>query len=234
MPNSFRTCRKIHKTLYILGQLKLRITKKRQLLLCIYYTSEKEMDPYGMALKGDRQGFLHYFAQQTDEELLGYRTFNGECAIHVVAAMEDLELIKKFLGRLPVEKRLEALMQTDDNGNTAVHALATINNVDVAKTLVEFSKQSNDADKNPLEVKNKLGETPLYRAASVGKIEALRYFAEQVGDSNLRHHFRRHDNIPILHIAVLSHHVGNNNQISHSFTRSFILYFKDSLMIKYG
>ncbi|KAK9212608.1 hypothetical protein WN943_001990 [Citrus x changshan-huyou] len=165
------------------------------------------MDPYGMALKGDRQGFLRYFAQQTDEELLGYRTFNGECAIHVAAAMEDPELIKKFLGRLPVEKRLEALMQTDDNGNTAVHALATINNVDVAKTLVEFSKQSNDADKNPLVVENKLGETPLYRAASVGKIEALRYFAEQVGDSNLRHHFRRHDNIPILHIAVLSHHV---------------------------
>lgn len=58
------------------------------------------MDPYGMALKGDRQGFLRYFAQQTDEELLGYRTFNGECAIHVAAAMEDPQMIQELLERL--------------------------------------------------------------------------------------------------------------------------------------
>lgn len=38
----------------------------------------KEEDPYGMALKGDYQGFLDYFGQRTAEELLGYRAVNRD------------------------------------------------------------------------------------------------------------------------------------------------------------
>ena len=51
------------------------------------------MDPYGMALNGDRQGFLVYFRQRP-AELLDYRTVNGDSAIHVAAAMEDPQLIQ--------------------------------------------------------------------------------------------------------------------------------------------
>ncbi|KAH9803492.1 ANK REP REGION domain-containing protein [Citrus sinensis] len=162
------------------------------------------MDPYGMALKGDCRGFLQYFAQRTAKDLLDYRTVNGDRAIHIAAAMEDPQLIQEFLESLTSETRLEVLKQTDAFGNNGLHEAAIVENFDVARTLIDFSRQSGDAYKNLLEATNGLGETPVYRAAALGKTKLLQIWTEQVGD--LRHHFRRNDGKTVLHMAVLGQH----------------------------
>ncbi|XP_052289107.1 uncharacterized protein LOC102617554 isoform X2 [Citrus sinensis] len=164
------------------------------------------MDPYGMALKGDCRGFLQYFAQRTAKDLLDYRTVNGDRAIHIAAAMEDPQLIQEFLESLTSETRLEVLKQTDAFGNNGLHEAAVVENFDVARILIDFSRQSGDAYKNLLEAKNGLGETPVYRAAALGKTKLLQIWTEQVGD--LRHHFRRNDGKTVLHMAVLGQHFG--------------------------
>ncbi|KAH9803525.1 PGG domain-containing protein [Citrus sinensis] len=103
-------------------------------------------DPVGMVFKRDREGFLDYFADWPAKELLDYRTVNGDSAIHIAAAMEDPQLIKKFLERLTLETGVEALKQTDAFGNNGLHEAAVVENYDVASILVDFSRKSGDAD----------------------------------------------------------------------------------------
>ncbi|KAH9803522.1 PGG domain-containing protein [Citrus sinensis] len=92
-------------------------------------------DPVGMVFKRDREGFLDYFADWPAKELLDYRTVNGDSAIHIAAAMEDPQLIKKFLERLTLETGVEALKQTDAFGNNGLHEAAVVENYDRAAAL---------------------------------------------------------------------------------------------------
>ncbi|KAH9803495.1 ANK REP REGION domain-containing protein [Citrus sinensis] len=162
-------------------------------------------DPVGMALKGDCRGFFDYFALRSDEHLLGYKTANGDSAIHIAAAMENPRLIQKFLERLTPETRLEALKQTDAFGNNGLHEAAVVKDFDVARVLVDFSRKSGDAYKDLVEARNDLGETPVYRAAALGKTKLLQILTEPDGD--LRGHIRRdYDDNTILHMAVLGQH----------------------------
>ncbi|KAK9209644.1 hypothetical protein WN944_002011 [Citrus x changshan-huyou] len=162
-------------------------------------------DPVGMALKGDCRGFLDYLARRSDEHLLGYKTANEDSAIHIAAAMEDPQLIQKFLERLTPETRLGVLKQMDEFGNNGLHEAAVVEDFAVASILVDFSRKSGDAYGCLLETKNCLGETPVYRAAALGKTKVLQMLTEQVRD--LRCHFRREkDDMTILHMAVLSQH----------------------------
>ncbi|GAY65934.1 hypothetical protein CUMW_244860 [Citrus unshiu] len=119
--------------------------------------------------------------------------------------MEDPRLIQEFLERLTPETRLGVLKQTDEFGNTGLHEAAVVENYDVARILVDLSRKSGDAYKGLVETKNRLGETPVYRAAALGKTKVLQMLTEQVGD--LRCHFdREKDDMTILHMAVLSQH----------------------------
>ncbi|KAL9444413.1 hypothetical protein AB3S75_017577 [Citrus x aurantiifolia] len=138
-------------------------------------------DPVGMVFKRDCEGFLKYFARQSEEHLLSYRTANGDSAIHIAAAMENPQLIQKFLERLTPETRLGALKQIDEFGNTGLHEAAAVKDFDVARILVEFSRKTGDAYRNLLVTKNRLGETPVYRAAALGKTKVLQMLTEQVG-----------------------------------------------------
>nr|POE63955.1 hypothetical protein CFP56_01993 [Quercus suber] len=60
--------------------------------------------------------------------------------------------------------------------------------------------------KELLEERTQLGETPLYRAAAFGQTKMAKFLAKKIGDSNLRNHFRRNDEVSILHIAVIGQH----------------------------
>ena len=131
-------------------------------------------DPVGMALKGDCRGFLQYFAQRTAKDLLDYRTVNGDRAIHIAAAMEDPRLIQEFLERLTPETRLGVLEQTDAFGNNGLHEAAVVEDFDVARVLVDFSRKAGDAYKGLVKARNGLGETPVYRAAASGKLNCCK------------------------------------------------------------
>ncbi|KAH9803510.1 hypothetical protein KPL71_001795 [Citrus sinensis] len=169
-------------------------------------------DPVGMALKGDCRGFLECFADWPAKELLDYRTAHGDSAIHIAAAMEGPQLIQKFLERLTPETRLGALKQTDAFGNNGLHEAAVVEDFDVARVLVDFSRKSGDAYKVLVEARNGLGETPVYRAAALGKTKVLQMLTEQVGalcchfHGDLPYHFRRNDDKTILHMAILGQH----------------------------
>ncbi|XP_006452252.2 uncharacterized protein LOC18055250 [Citrus clementina] len=162
-------------------------------------------DPVGMALKGDCRGFLHYFAGRPAKELLDYRTANGDSAFHIAEAMEDPRLIQQFLERLTPDTRLEALKQTDAFGNNGLQEAAVVEDFAVARFLVDFSRKSVDAHENLLRVRNGWGETPVYRAAALGKSKVLQILTEQFCDSSYHFH-REKDDMTILHMAVLGQH----------------------------
>ena len=165
-------------------------------------------DPVGMVFKRDCEGFLKYFAGQSDEHLLSYKTANGDSAIHIAAAMENPQLIQKFLERLTPETRLGVLKQMDEFGNTGLHEAAVVENYDVASILVDFSRKSGDAHENLLRVRNRLGETPVYRAAALGKTKLLQILTEQFCDSSYHFHSGKDDKT-VLHMAILGQHFGN-------------------------
>lgn len=173
--------------------------------------TKKIDNPYGMALKKNWKGFLEYFDDKTWQDLLNHLNNDGDTALHIAAASGNHKLLKRLLEKLPKEPRklvVEALMKRDIHGNTALHEVATTDCVEAANEMVEIILQCSDNEnEKKLLIRNKLGETPLYRAAALGQTKMLKYFDYKVGFS--RSHFHRKDDITVLHIAVFGQHFGN-------------------------
>ncbi|GAY65931.1 hypothetical protein CUMW_244840 [Citrus unshiu] len=156
------------------------------------------MDPYGMALKWRPSRFLGLLSSTTCR-VVGlqdgqWRLSNSRCSGHGRPS-DDPGIARKAITG---EQTRNAF------GNTGLHEAAIVENFDVARVLVDFSRKSGDAYKNQIEAKNGLGETPVYRAAALGKTKVLQILTEQVGD--LRHHFYGNDDKTVLHMAVLGQH----------------------------
>ena len=85
----------------------------------------------------------------------------------------------------------------NDLQNTPLHEAGVIGNVEAAQVLVRCSVAE-------LEVRNALGETPLFRAA------ALKYLAMEVRrvQSDMQIQRVRYDETSILHISIIGQHFG--------------------------
>ncbi|KAI5318775.1 hypothetical protein L3X38_038483 [Prunus dulcis] len=119
------------------------------------------------------------------------------------------ESLKEFyMGR-----EFEVLGQMTTKNDTVLHVAGLAGRKDVLDFLISLLEEDRDAlivennrGNTPLhEIRNRLGETPLYRAAAFGHTDLVQYLATKVGD-DINQHFHRNDKVSILHMAVLGQH----------------------------
>ena len=178
--------------------------------------------PYLAALRGEWDDMKSCF-DNNPEHLLSPLTIDKDTAFHIAAYSGRKKLLEKLVELLPTScsSLFEALKKTNKHGNNTFHEVATTNRVDTAEFLVKKLQAASCADevrrsrlKELLEERNQLGETPLYRAAALGQTKMAKFFAKKIGDSNLSYHFRRNDQVSILHIAVIGQHFGLSLSLS--------------------
>ena len=168
--------------------------------------------PYLAALREEWDDMKRFF-NNNREHLLSPLTIGEDTAFHIAAYSERKEQLKILVELLPrsPSSLFEALNKTNKHGNNTFHEVAITNRVDIAELLVKKLQEAPGAYKvleELLKERNQLGETPLYRAAALGQTKMAKFFAKKIGDSNLSYHFRRNDQVSILHIAVIGQHFG--------------------------
>ena len=137
---------------------------------------------------------------------------DSDTPFHIAAYSGRKELLQYLCEKLkPSNSIVKALSQKNNHGNNTFHEVATTNIVEAADFLVrELRKarhdESDDLINNLLKDRNKLGETPLYRAAALGHTKMAKFLAKFVDD--ISRHFQRDDGVSILHLAVLGQHFG--------------------------
>nr|XP_023894958.1 uncharacterized protein LOC112006892 [Quercus suber] len=164
--------------------------------------------PYLAAL-GGQWDVMKSFFEKNRAQLCSQMTVEEDTAFHIAAYSEEKELLQHLVNLLPASSSLfEALNMKNTHGNNTFHEVATTDGVETAKFLVKKLQEVYRPDEGKLEdllkAENKLGETPIYRAVAHGQTKMAKYLATKVGD--LSSHFRRKDDMSILHIAVIGQH----------------------------
>ncbi|KAJ4717033.1 putative Ankyrin repeat family protein [Melia azedarach] len=193
-----------------------------------HYNVEKLTVAYEKALTKDWKSFKQFYDGCGPPDLFSPLTVNGDNAFHFAGGSKDPKLVKAFLDKLPnLSEKIAALTTPNHHGNTPLHEVAITNCVEAAQHMVavvldrrswpdneEENKQEDPKklveDPKKLLMRNKLGETPLYRAAALGKTKMVQYLFKtaelQIEAKLLNQHFRRNDEVSILHIAVIGQH----------------------------
>ena len=168
--------------------------------------------PYLAAL-GEQWDVMKSFFKETEnrKELYSQMTVEEDTAFHIAAYSEEKDLLQHLVKLLPDSSSLfEALNKKNTHGNNTFHEVAATDGVETAEFLVEKLQEVYRPDEGRLEdllkAENKLGETPIYRAVAHGQTKMAKYLATKVGD--LTSHFRRGDEMSILHIAVIGQRFG--------------------------
>ncbi|KAH0671308.1 hypothetical protein KY285_024051 [Solanum tuberosum] len=136
-------------------------------------------------------------------------TVHDDTVLHVAAYSKQTDLVlcllKELEKRLP-EFPLDGLKHRNDMGNTILHEIATFDRVDSAAKIIL------DREPDLLGMRNKSGETALFRAVRYGKTVMFDFLDQQVSqffDVNEREAFYyKLGGATILHAAVRSEHFG--------------------------
>ena len=167
--------------------------------------------PYLAALGGQWDVMKSFFEENENRaQLCSQMTVEKDTAFHIAAYSEGKGLLQHLVELLPAYSLFEALNKKNTHGNNTFHEVAATDGVETAEFLVEKLQEVNRPDEGRLEdllkAANKLGETPIYRAVAHGQTKMAKYLATKVGD--LSTHFRRGDDMSILHIAVIGQRFG--------------------------
>ncbi|KAK7312216.1 hypothetical protein VNO77_35924 [Canavalia gladiata] len=134
----------------------------------------------------------------------------GNTAIHIATRSNNPRLLWELLEMLPQEDKWHALRKGNCVNNTLLHEIIFCTRVEMAEVVFKFEKQVKAPPNEPeekkqlplVELTNDSGETPLFRAAKLGKLKMLKYMAKHaVGD--IRRLFVRRDKYSILHASIL-------------------------------
>ncbi|XVE51047.1 hypothetical protein DITRI_Ditri02bG0007100 [Diplodiscus trichospermus] len=178
----------------------------------------KEMrDAYAKVLADDVQGLKGMY-QKNPDALFNPITARRDTIFHIAAYRGCEEVLGVLVEMVPQSKKLELLKMKNIHGNTILHEVATTSNTKAIDLLIQKLLFSDGPLNHEIDIserekiladRNKLGETPLFRAAEYGNKQMVMYLAreiERVG--NLENHYKRNDGVSILHIAVIGHHFG--------------------------
>ncbi|XP_021818275.1 NF-kappa-B inhibitor delta-like [Prunus avium] len=158
---------------------------------------------YEWAMNGQWESLKRFYKDHVSE-LFWPMTTKYDTVLHVAGLAGRKDVLDLLI---PLLEDRDTLIMENNRGNTPLHEVAASGNLDAAKLFVE----SRYAIPAYGEIKNHLGETPLYRAASFGHTNLVQYLATQVRDDTEQQHFQRDDQVSILHIAVLGQHFGLRN-----------------------
>ncbi|OMO76885.1 hypothetical protein CCACVL1_15344 [Corchorus capsularis] len=173
------------------------------------YAEMKES--YEKVLRNDAQG-LQAIYQNNRDALFNRITACKDTIFHIAAYKGNEEVLQVLVTMVPPPKKHELLKMKNIYGNTILHEVATSTNVKAAELIIRELLQSGNEIREQEEIladRNKLGETPLFRAAEYGNKEMVRYFADEikrVGNIENHYSYRRNDELSILHIAVIGQH----------------------------
>ncbi|KAI5312125.1 hypothetical protein L3X38_041298 [Prunus dulcis] len=154
---------------------------------------------------------IKYFYKDNPMEIFSQMTTNKDTALHILASNHGgSSQLKELIELIPEQRKIrQALMMENKDGNTPLHEAAASGNMEAAKLLVNEDKRlsgqegCSDSSCTPLvEIRNQLGESPLYRAAAFGHTNLVKYFRSEVHD--VEQHFKRNDGLSILHTAVIA------------------------------
>ncbi|XVE87718.1 hypothetical protein DITRI_Ditri19aG0010300 [Diplodiscus trichospermus] len=163
----------------------------------------------------DAQGLKGIY-QKNPEALFKPITAGRDTIFHIAAYKGRVEVLQALVEMVPPSKKRELLKMKNIHGNTILHEVAASSNTKAAEMLIgellysegPMNRENDIREKEEiLADRNKLGETPLFRAAGWGRKETVVYLAgeiERVG--NLCNHYKRNDQLSILHIAVIGQH----------------------------
>ncbi|KAA3478764.1 ankyrin repeat-containing protein [Gossypium australe] len=164
-------------------------------------------EPYKKVLANDVHGLKAIYSKNPDA-LLNLITARKDTIFHIAAYGGHEEVLRVLLEMVPQSKKAEVLKVKNIYGNTILHEVATTTHVKAARLLMEevvLVLPGNDRQREEiLGARNKLGETPLFRAAEYSSKTMVEYLATAIGRTgNLESHYRRNDGTSILHIAVI-------------------------------
>ncbi|KAK4256158.1 hypothetical protein QN277_009062 [Acacia crassicarpa] len=133
----------------------------------------------------------------------------GNTAIHIAAKSNNPDLLRELLDLLPEDSdRRQGLRTGNAHENTLLHQVVLCKNVDMVNTVLSYEMEKNlkqPEDGDLLELRNDLGETPVYIAAKYGRLKMLKHMAKYIND--MEPHFYNRDFYPsILHIAIIGQH----------------------------
>ncbi|KAK8575445.1 hypothetical protein V6N13_033314 [Hibiscus sabdariffa] len=170
---------------------------------------------YDKLLAKDAHG-LGKIYHKNPEALFDRVTVCRDTVFHVAAYRGSEEMLEMLVKLVPPTRKRELLKMKNIYGNTILHEVVTTANIRAADLLIRellFSDGPLNHEnyvrerEEILADRNKLGETPLFRAAEYGNKMMVVYMAreiERVG--NLHQHYTRDDGVSILHIAVIGQH----------------------------
>ncbi|XP_018501468.2 LOW QUALITY PROTEIN: protein ACCELERATED CELL DEATH 6 [Pyrus x bretschneideri] len=187
-------------------------------------------DPYQWAMYDNWESLKQHY-EGNWEEVFSPLTTNKDTVLHVAAFAGRNDVLAFLIPLVPpttndaLRKLRNVLVLENSHGNTILHEVAASGNLEAARLLVsrdEWTRRQliarRDADQDNeyepdvdassrriVEIENKLGETPFYRAASYGHTKLVDFFNTQ--NVNIEHHLTRHvDRMSVLHIAVINQH----------------------------
>ncbi|CAN6686454.1 unnamed protein product [Malus baccata var. baccata] len=189
--------------------------------------------PYQWAMYDNWERLKQYYKGKR-EEVLSPLTTNDDTVLHVVAFAGRSDVLEFLISLVTtatnddprnLRNLRNALVLENSHGNTILHEVAASGNLKAAMLLVSHDNHTRreliarrDADQDNeyepdvdassrriVEIENKLGETPFYRAASYGHTKLVDFF--NIQDVNIEHHLTRYvDRMSVLHIAVINQH----------------------------
>ncbi|MBA0723543.1 hypothetical protein Golax_004115, partial [Gossypium laxum] len=175
-------------------------------------------EAYAKLLANDTHGLKEIY-RRNNEALFHHITVSRDTVFHIAAYKGCQEMLRTLLNLVkPQTKKGEVLKMKNIYGNTVFHELVTTANAEAADLLMKevlFSdgrplNHENDIRQREeiLADRNKLGETPLFRAAEYGNMSMVKHLATQIigMGGNLHKHYTRDDGFSILHVAVVGQH----------------------------
>ncbi|QCD88758.1 hypothetical protein DEO72_LG3g3308 [Vigna unguiculata] len=137
----------------------------------------------------------------------------GNTAIHIATRSNNPGLLRELLEMLSEKERWHALRKGNCVNNTLLHEIIFCTTVEMAGVVLKFQNEAAPEEISEeipeekrrvplLEIVNDSGETPLFRAAKLGRLKMLKYMAKHA-EGDIRRLFVRFDKYSILHASIL-------------------------------
>ncbi|XP_028959185.1 uncharacterized protein [Malus domestica] len=146
--------------------------------------------PYQDAKKGNWTGVVHYYEKKKGAKLDRPMNLDGDNVLHLAGSSCSKSQCKGVLQNLidlcsDSTTMAKSLRAPNIDGNNALHQVSVSGSVEAAKFLVKkfndpvvrTDEENNDA-LELLWTRNHLGETPLYRAATLGHTDLVKFYLE--------------------------------------------------------
>ncbi|XP_027360996.1 uncharacterized protein LOC113869063 [Abrus precatorius] len=170
--------------------------------------NEKMKKPYILAKRTDWKGFGDFFRRHRD--LLDKQIdLHQSTPFHYAAHCGDPKMYKEMLQMAKETDINRVLRLQDDMDNTPLHEVAFVGEVEMTRSILDMDEATGPHEFQPLlEIRNKLGETPVYRAAALGKTKLLKFFLDDLAVDPYIHFHRKGDSMSILHTTVIDQFFG--------------------------